>query len=118
MENRINKLEGEVKNTRTQMFNQKKIAREDTQRASLQVDSMKSQMDNAMKRERESFNKMMMLEKDLEETRDSYRGLKRENEKVKADFQQTLKMCEAYESKIANYSRRDENVRNIIDQNK
>lgn len=75
-------------------------------------------MDNATKRERESFNKMMMLEKDLEETRDSYRGLKRENEKVKADFEQTLKMCEAYESKIANYSRRDENVRNIIDQNK
>ena len=42
MENRISKLEGEVKSTRTQLFNQKKIGREDTERASLEVDSMKS----------------------------------------------------------------------------
>lgn len=42
MENRIGKLEAEVKSTRAQMFNLKKIAREDTERASLEVDSMKS----------------------------------------------------------------------------
>lgn len=30
MENRISKLEGEIKSTRAQMFNQKKISREDT----------------------------------------------------------------------------------------
>ena len=42
MEIRIGKLESELKSTRTQMFNQKKISREDSERASLEVDSMKS----------------------------------------------------------------------------
>lgn len=46
------------------------------------------------------------------------RSLKRENEKVKSDFEQTLKMCEAYESKISTLVRREDNVREIIDQSK
>ena len=50
MEARISKLESEVKSTRSQLFNQKKISREDTERSSLEVDSMRSEMENATKR--------------------------------------------------------------------
>jgi len=38
----------------------------------------------------------MMLEKEFETLRDNHRSLKRENEKVKSDFEQTIRMCEAY----------------------
>ena len=50
MEARIAKLEGELKNIRSQSFKQKKIAREDLERQSIEVDSMKSELENANKR--------------------------------------------------------------------
>jgi predicted RNase H-like nuclease (RuvC/YqgF family) len=50
MEARIGKLEGELKNLRSQMFNHKKIGREDLERQSIEVDSMKGELDNAIKR--------------------------------------------------------------------
>ena len=37
------------------------------------------------------------MEKDLQALKADNRSLKRETEKLKADFEQTLKMCEAYE---------------------
>jgi transcriptional regulator len=61
---------------------------------------------------------MMIIEKELETTKDNLRALKREHEKVKSDFEQTLKMCEAYESKITTLTRREEGVRNMVDQSK
>lgn len=65
MEARIAKLEGELKNIRSQLFNQKKISREDLERQSIEVDSMKSDLENANKREKETFNKMMIMEKEF-----------------------------------------------------
>lgn len=78
LEARVSKLESEIKTTRSQLFNQKKISREDSERSSLEVDTMKSELENATKRERETFNKMMILEKELENVRDNHRALKRE----------------------------------------
>lgn len=96
-----------MKGLRSQLFNQKKLAREEIERGSIEVDSMKSESENAAKRERETFNKLMMVEKELEVTRDNLRAVRRENEKTKSDFEQTLKMCEAYESKITSLTRRE-----------
>ena len=118
MEMRIGKLEGELKSTRSQMFNNKKVMREDTDRASLEVDSMKGELESTTKRERETFSKMMIIEKELETLKDDHRVLKRENEKVKSDFEQTLKMCETYESKVTSFIRKDENIRAMVDHSK
>ena len=50
------------------------------------MDSAKSELESANKRERETFNRMMIVEKELETAKDNVRSLKRESEKVKGDF--------------------------------
>jgi len=44
----------------------------------------------------------MIYERENENLKNSNRNLKREVEKIKSDFENTLKMLEAYENKIVN----------------
>lgn len=56
----------------------------------------------------------MLIEKDLQNQREEMKMLKRELEKTKSDFEQTLKMCEAYETKINVYSKKEVIVRETV----
>lgn len=118
LESKASKFEAECKNLKTQFFALKKTSREEIDKASLEADSAKFESENAIKRERETFAKQMGLEKELEAAKDINRAQKRELEKLRGDFEQTLKMCEAYESKIASSARKEENVRLVIEENR
>ena len=60
----------------------------------------------------------MILEKELENAKEALRGFKRENEKVKGELEQTLKMCETYECKITSQTRKEQNLVEILDKSK
>ena len=60
----------------------------------------------------------MGMEREMQSLKEDNRGLKRELEKVKSDFEQTLKMCEAYELKIGNFTKKEECMRSMVEENK
>ncbi len=62
-EAKLVKNETELKSLRSQLMTQRKLAREDTERIGIELDSLKSESEQAGKRERELFNRNMLLEK-------------------------------------------------------
>jgi chromosome segregation ATPase len=117
-EAKLAKNETELKSFRTQLMTQRKLARDDTERIGIELDSLKSESEQAGKRERELFNRNMLLEKELEAVKDALRTVRRESERDKANLEQTMRMCETYESKVTAAARKERSFVEILDQSK
>lgn len=60
----------------------------------------------------------MLLEKELESVKDTLRATRRESERDKANLEQTMRMCETYESKVTAAARKERSLVEILDQSK
>jgi predicted nucleic acid-binding Zn-ribbon protein len=60
----------------------------------------------------------MLLEKELEDLKNALRASRRESERDKASLEQTMRMCETYESKVTAAARKERSLVEILDQSK
>jgi hypothetical protein len=58
----------------------------------------------------------MLLERELEGVKEALRKARREGERDRAGLEQTMRMCETYESKVAAAARKERSLAETVEQ--
>lgn len=118
LNNKVNKLENEIKILKSQLGNSKKGFSDLEEKKDAEINILEREIESLRQKEREYSNKIVFMERDLDQHKDDNRRLKKELENTKADCDQMLKMMENFEAKVQHYQKKEEQMNRLSKESK
>lgn len=94
------RLENELRTVRTQLENLRRTSQDSDEKRKEELEMMAKEIEVLSSREREAKNQIILVENELEHNKNEFAKVKRENDSLKADCEQMMKMLENFETKV------------------
>ncbi|EAS05948.2 hypothetical protein TTHERM_00790950 (macronuclear) [Tetrahymena thermophila SB210] len=109
LQSKLNRTENEIKILKTQVSNLKRNSGDMEEKKNNEIEQLKREVDQVKTKDRESFQKLITMEKELDFIKDENRRLLKESETLKNQQEEMMRMMDNYQSKIQTYEKKEEN---------